>query len=427
MSQPIYRLGVTSDWSNWVYNGTTYTSSLGETSVVATMTGSYPEFTLESVTNLTGTALVIDINAISTAGAAFKSDDPNFKVVANVPITTIGANAFANTGLTSIVIPSTVTEIGASAFAGLTGLTTVVFPSGTSPEFLDGLKIIGELAFEGCTGLTSVILPYGLTTVGASAFAGCTALDNVVLPVTVTEVEIGALAGYTGVFVALCANVGNLPATGYYDPAVISTDPWPNTYTALGGITNLSSAQKQYVAAAGDGAVFTGTLTATSGQITNTDLLSGSYATGMTLTCGTAGLATGTSIATVSTDSPPVITISPPALNSITDGIFFAGANAYATQFGLKWSTWSLTYLSSCLLADPTVIAQMQNYSGSTYTLNYCVGLDTGSLIDIDLGDLNAATTAGVIGNINSNAFNSAIRLNTIIIPNTVTVVGSFT
>ena len=76
-------------------------------------------------------------------------------------------------GLTSVVIPSTVTykdktyqviEIGTSAFYGCTGLTSITIP--------DGVTSIGYRAFYGCTGLTSITIPDGVTSIGSSAFYG---------------------------------------------------------------------------------------------------------------------------------------------------------------------------------------------------------------------------------------------------------------
>ena len=51
-------------------------------------------------------------------------------------------------GLTSIVIPDSVTSIGYAAFYGCTGLTSIVIG--------DSVTSIGELAFYNCTGLTNV-------------------------------------------------------------------------------------------------------------------------------------------------------------------------------------------------------------------------------------------------------------------------------
>ena len=63
-------------------------------------------------------------------------------------VTSIGANAFAETGLTSLTIPASVTSIGTNAFAYCTSLTNVTM----------GINVtsIGDLAFESCTSLIGV-------------------------------------------------------------------------------------------------------------------------------------------------------------------------------------------------------------------------------------------------------------------------------
>ena len=70
---------------------------------------------------------------------------------------------FACSGLTSIVIPPSVTSVGSYAFSDCTGLTSLsITPA--------GMTSIGTGAFQACTGLTSVVLgqvdgvsPHGLT------------------------------------------------------------------------------------------------------------------------------------------------------------------------------------------------------------------------------------------------------------------------
>ena len=99
-------------------------------------------------------------------------------------VTKIGKRAFEGcTGLTSVTIPSSVTEIGADAFEGCTGLTSVTIPSSVT-------SIVG--AFNGCTGLTSVTIPSSVTEIGYSAFSGCTGLTSVTIPSSVTEIGYSA-------------------------------------------------------------------------------------------------------------------------------------------------------------------------------------------------------------------------------------------
>lgn len=88
----------------------------------------------------------------------------------------IAPNAFANnTGLTSVVIPDTITDIGDGAFAGCSSLGSLVF--GTSPS----LAHIGQAAFDGAGLGGTLTLPTTVGTIGSYAFRNCTALTGVVL------------------------------------------------------------------------------------------------------------------------------------------------------------------------------------------------------------------------------------------------------
>jgi len=94
----------------------------------------------------------------------------------NTEITIIGQGAFKNTGITSVVIPEEIVEIGASAFSG-NKLEKVTFGSklvkilGGVPE---GQKEVAEEgAFEGNPLLAEVIFPNALTEIGARAFKDC--------------------------------------------------------------------------------------------------------------------------------------------------------------------------------------------------------------------------------------------------------------
>ena len=82
--------------------------------------------------------------------------------------------AFYNcTSLTIIKLPSTLTEIGESAFNGCTNLSGIVLN--------EGLQEIGYWAFCGCSSLERITLPTTLNKIGRSAFRSCTNLSEVVL------------------------------------------------------------------------------------------------------------------------------------------------------------------------------------------------------------------------------------------------------
>lgn len=102
--------------------------------------------------------------------------------------TGLGNYAFQNTGLTSIVIPSKVTNIGSAAATGDTfkdckDLTSVTIGS--------AVKYIYGGAFDGCTSLTNITIPSSVTAIGKYAFRN-TGLTSINIPKSVTT--IGAAA-----------------------------------------------------------------------------------------------------------------------------------------------------------------------------------------------------------------------------------------
>jgi hypothetical protein len=117
-------------------------------------------------------------NQATSIGDGAFSDLPRLRML-SLPntITSIGADAFRNTGLTSVSIPSSVTTIGAGAFS-LTALTSVTIP--------DSVTSIGAGAFYGCGGLKTATIGSGVTSIGGdvynaegSAFADCYNLSSV--------------------------------------------------------------------------------------------------------------------------------------------------------------------------------------------------------------------------------------------------------
>lgn len=82
-------------------------------------------------------------------------------------------------GCLETVIPTTVTRIGNSAFAG--------FPF---KEFVipDNIISLGDHAFETCTNLTSVTIPEGVTEIGNGTFLACLSLASIDIPSSVTSI-----------------------------------------------------------------------------------------------------------------------------------------------------------------------------------------------------------------------------------------------
>ena len=120
-------------------------------------------------------------------------------------VTRIGDGAFDGcSGLTGIEIPSSVTSIGNSAFYGCSGLTSINVEAGNvvydsrdncnaiiekeTNTLIQGCKNtkipssvteIGRYAFDGCSGLMSIEIPSSVTSIGNYAFRDCIGLKDV--------------------------------------------------------------------------------------------------------------------------------------------------------------------------------------------------------------------------------------------------------
>lgn len=93
----------------------------------------------------------------------------------------IGDGAFyENSCLESIVLPSTIVEIGNHAFFGCF-FTRILLP--------DSIKKIGNLAFGNCEFLSKIVIPKGLEFLGEKAFWGCKRISELVLPNTLRRIE----------------------------------------------------------------------------------------------------------------------------------------------------------------------------------------------------------------------------------------------
>ncbi len=87
-----------------------------------------------------------------------------------------------------LVIPNSVTSIGAWAFYGCRGLTSV--------SMGDGVTSIGNGAFYDCNRLTSVMIGSCVTSIGERAFENCSRLSSITIPNSVTSIGNEAFSGW---------------------------------------------------------------------------------------------------------------------------------------------------------------------------------------------------------------------------------------
>ncbi len=154
------------------------------------------------------------LDVISIGASAFEGCTGLTSVTIGNSVTSIGSVAFRGCiRLTGVTIGNSVTYIGIYAFQDCTGLTSVDIPDSVTSigEYafygcigLTGVTIgnsvteIGRRAFMDCTGLTSIDIPDSVTKIGDSAFSGCTRLTSVDIPDSVTEINYCAFSGCTG-------------------------------------------------------------------------------------------------------------------------------------------------------------------------------------------------------------------------------------
>jgi hypothetical protein len=133
------------------------------------------------------------VSVTGIASEAFMNDSSMLSIKLPKNLISIGINWYSNSStfkgcknLKSIVIPSSVTQIGVSAFESCTGLEKFEFTQTSS--FTD----FGYNVFLYCSSLKQVTLPSSMTKVFTYLFNGCTGLEKITLPSTITEIQDGA-------------------------------------------------------------------------------------------------------------------------------------------------------------------------------------------------------------------------------------------
>ena len=130
------------------------------------------------------TVNIPDGSQLKTIGSGAFKDLTNLTAVnflGSCTLQTIQSRAFEGcTSLPSISLPASVQTIQANAFQGCTSLATVNIPDNSA------ITTIGAGAFADC-GLTSFTIPSGVTTIEDEAFKNCDVFTSITLPNTLTS------------------------------------------------------------------------------------------------------------------------------------------------------------------------------------------------------------------------------------------------
>lgn len=113
-----------------------------------------------------------DLKTVEIVGqsAFYKSTDLK-KVIFGKNLKSLQEGAFAYTGISSVSIPGTVTDMKENVFSGCTSMKNV--------SVAEGINTVSKGCFSGNTALEELSLPVTLTSVGQSAFSNCTSLKTV--------------------------------------------------------------------------------------------------------------------------------------------------------------------------------------------------------------------------------------------------------
>lgn len=132
-------------------------------------------------------------NTVTTEGGAFQSCGISSIVVPS-SITKIAAGAFADcSNLQSVTLPETLTGISAASFANCVNLETLNIPASVT-DFCSGSRY-GTISytFGGCVKLKTINIPSGVTTLHSGCFNGA-GIEEITIPGTITNLEEDCLA-----------------------------------------------------------------------------------------------------------------------------------------------------------------------------------------------------------------------------------------
>ena len=161
----------------------------------------------------------------------------------NAETTTNATNSEYNilSNITSINIPSSITEIGSEAFNGLKSLTTISFINNSQ------LQTIGANAFADCVNLKNISLPSGVTKIPYGAFENCKELESLTIPSGVTKIGAQAFCGAEKLsFTRLPASVTEIGELAFFGCKGSSSITLPSGVSSIGdgafaGIENVTA------------------------------------------------------------------------------------------------------------------------------------------------------------------------------------------
>ena len=185
--------------------------------------------------------IVIPSSVTSIGNSAFSDCSSLSEVVIPSSVTRIGDSAFFYcSSLSNIVIPSSVTSIGDSAFFYCCSLSEVVIPSSVTS--------IGNSAFSNCSSLSEVVIPSSVTSIGDSAFSNCSSLSEVVIPSSVTSIGVGAFSNCDSLSkIVIPSSVTRIGNYAFLNCRSLSDIVVPSSVTSIGDGAFVGCSSLKYI------------------------------------------------------------------------------------------------------------------------------------------------------------------------------------
>ena len=238
------------DWDTNVKDGVViigYTGTRKDVNIPPTIQNNPVTGIMGPFSNTGITSVIIPDSVTSIGDSAFSRCSSLTRVTIPDSVTTIGNYAFSSSALTRVTIPDSVKSIGAYAFDNCRSLTRVTIPDSvttignyafssstlTSVTIGNSVISIGEGAFVNCRSLTSVTIGNSVTTIGNSAFAG-TGITSITIPNSVTTIGHGAFSGCTSLASVTIGSSVTRIEEGAFRGTGLTSITIPNSVTGIG-------------------------------------------------------------------------------------------------------------------------------------------------------------------------------------------------
>lgn len=152
-------------------------------------------------------------------------------------VTSIGVDAFCYTGITSLVIPSSVKTIEAGAFIGSVNLSFILVDNeNMNFDSRENCNAIIETSSNTLiAGCYNTLIPNTIKTIGTGAFCDCIQLTSIQIPNSVTSIEEGAFGNcYNLASIDIPNSVVTIGNATFYSCSRIKEIIIPNSVKSIG-------------------------------------------------------------------------------------------------------------------------------------------------------------------------------------------------